>query len=111
MSLLLISAAACLMLRFLRLRSTAMRILLPALVAGFPSLTGNFCFMFTSAPYAWSFFLAVLAVCLFRWGKPARMAGSLVLLVLALGIYQAYISVAATLFLLSMLADAFSCLT
>ena len=106
LSLLLISAAACLMLRFLRLRTTAMRILLPALVAGFPSLTGNFCFMFTSAPYAWSFFLAVLAVCLFRWGKPARMAGSLVLLVLALGIYQAYISVAATLFLLSMLADA-----
>ena len=106
LSLLLISAAACLMLRILDLRSTAMRILLPALVTGFPSLTGNFCFMFTSAPYAWAFFLAVLAVYVYRWGEPLRMGLSLLLLVLALGIYQAYIAVAATLFLLSMLADA-----
>ena len=106
LSLLLISAAACLMLRILGLKSTAMHILLPALVAGFPSLTGNFCFMFTSAPYAWAFFLAVLSVYLFQWGRPARMVCSLALQVLALGIYQAYIAVAATLFLLRMIADA-----
>ena len=69
--------------------------MLPALIVSFPSLTGNFCFMFTSSAYAWSFFLAVLAVYLFRDGEVRRGLISVPLLVLALGIYQAYISVAA----------------
>ena len=106
LSLVMIAAAACLMLRYLSIRSTALRLLLPALVVSFPSLTGNFCFMFTSAPYAWSFLLTVLSAALWQWARPGRMALSLVLLVLALGIYQAYIAVAATLFLLRMTADA-----
>ena len=106
LSLLLIAAAACLMLETLELRGKALRLVLPALVVSFPSLTGNFCFMFTAAPYAWSFFLTVLAVYLFREGRPRRALLSVPLLVLALGIYQAYISVAATLFLLLMLRDA-----
>ena len=105
-SLLLLAAAACLMLRFLTIRSRFLQGLLAALVVTFPSLTGNFCFMFTAAPYAWAFCLTVLAVTLWRWGDWRRMGLSLVLLVLALGIYQAYIAVAASLFLLRMLADA-----
>ena len=103
LSLLLISAAACLMLDLLELRRPGLRMLTAALVTTFPSLTGNFCFMFTSAPYAWSFFLAVLAVRLFRSG-PRLLAP--VALVLALGIYQAYIAVTASLFLLIMIAQA-----
>lgn len=106
LSLLLIAAAACLMLRLLDICPTSLRILLPALIVSFPSLTGNFCFMFTASAYAWSFFLAVLAVYLFRDGEPRRGIYSVILLVLALGIYQAYISVAASLFLLLMFRDA-----
>ena len=105
-SLLLIAAAACLMLRFLGIRSRFWQGLLAALVVTFPSLTGNFCFMFTAAPYAWAFCLTALAVYLWRWGDWRRGALSLVLLVLALGIYQAYIAVAASLFILKMIADA-----
>lgn len=105
-SLTLIALAACLMLKILDIRTPAMRILLPALVVSFPSLTGNFCFMFTSSAYAWSFFLAVLAVYLFRDGEIKRGLISVPLLMLALGIYQAYISVAACMFLLLMLRDA-----
>lgn len=105
-SLVLISAAACLMLNMLGIRSNALRVALPAVVTSFPSLTGNFCFMFTSSAYAWSFFLAVLGVFLFRNGEWKRGALSALLLVLALGIYQAYVSVAASLFLLLMLRDA-----
>ena len=105
LSLLLLSAAACLMLRVLEIRGTALRVVLPALVLTFPSLTGNFCFMFTSAAYAWSFFLAALCVFLFCRGGVKNALLSAALLVLALGIYQAYISVAATLFVLLMLRD------
>ena len=102
-SLLLISAAACLMLHILDLRRPGLRMLMAALVTTFPSLTGNFCFMFTSAPYAWSFLLAVLAVRLQQKGR--RVLAPLAL-VLALGIYQAYIAVTASLFLLCMIAQA-----
>ena len=105
-SLLLIAAACCLLLSALGLRSAAMRVALPALIVCFPSLTGIFCFMFTSSAYAWSFFLAVLAVFLFCKGGVKRALLSMALLVLALGIYQAYISLAASLLLLVMIRDA-----
>ena len=104
-SLVLIAAAACLMLDALHIRDKALRLVLPALLVSFPSLTGNFCFMFTAAPYAWSFFLTVLAVRLFQKGGWRGAGVSLFILVLALGIYQAYISVAASLFLLIMIRD------
>ena len=103
LSLLLMSAAACLMLRILAIRRPGLQLLSAALVTTFPSLTGNFCFMFTSAPYAWSFLLVVLAVRLHQ--KGSRALAPLVL-VLALGIYQAYIAVAASLFVLLMIAQA-----
>ncbi len=105
MSLVLLAAASCLMLRALRIRGTALRLLLPALVLSFPSLTGNFCFMFTAAPYAWSFFLTVLAAWVYLRGGWKNAALAALLLVLALGIYQAYISVAASLFVLLMIRD------
>ena len=103
LSLLMISAAACLMLQILDLRRPRLQMLMAALVTTFPSLTGNFCFMFTSAPYAWSFLLAVSAVWLHRNGQ--RALAPLVLM-LALGIYQAYIAVTASLFVLLMIAEA-----
>ena len=53
-SLALIAFAACLMLKTLDIRASGLRIMLPALIVSFPSLTGNFCFMFTSSAYAWS---------------------------------------------------------
>ncbi len=104
-SLLLISLACCLMLSLLEIRSRAMRVMLPAIIVSFPSLTGVFCFMFTSGAYAWSFFLTTLAVFLFCRGGARRTLSSMVLLVLALGIYQAYISLAASLLLLVMIRD------
>lgn len=106
LSLALIAAAACLMLDTLEIRSGVLRAVLSAVIVSFPSLTGNFCFMFTAAPYAWSFFLTALAVVLLCRGGGARIVACVVLLVLALGIYQAYISVAASLLVLLMIRDA-----
>ena len=105
-SLLLMAAAACLMLWMLDIRGRGWQMLLAALLISFPTLTGNFCFMFTSAPYAWAFFLAVLSAALLCRGGWGNAAKSLVLLVLAIGIYQAYIAVVASLFVLRMMADA-----
>lgn len=105
LSLLLISLACCLILSALGIRSTAMRVVLPAIITTFPSLTGVFCFMFTSGAYAWSFFLTALAVFLFCRGGVKAALLSVVLLIFALGIYQAYISLAASLLLLVMIRD------
>ena len=105
-TLLLMAAAVCVMLRLLQIRSKALQMLLAALVISFPTLTGNFCFMFTSAPYAWAFLLAVFAAALFWEKRPLSMAVGLVLLVLALGIYQSYIAVVASLCVLKMMAEA-----
>ena len=102
-SLLLISLAVCLMVRMLGIRSPVLQALLGALVVSFPSLTGNFCFMFTSSAYAWAFFLSVLAVYELWLGGGLRACVSVLLLVLALGIYQAYISVAASFCVLLMI--------
>ena len=106
LSLVMMAAAACLMLWMLDIRGTVRQMGLAALVISFPTLTGNFCFMFTSAPYAWAFLLAVLAAALFRRGGRGDAALGVVLLVLALGIYQAYIAVTASLLILCMMADA-----
>ena len=105
-TLLLMAVSVCLMLRLLEIRSRALQMLLAALVISFPTLTGNFCFMFTAAPYAWAFLLAVLGCALFWEKRPLSMAVGLVLLVLALGIYQSYIAVVASLCVLKMMVDA-----
>ena len=73
--------------------------------AGFPSVTGTFCFMFTSSSYALAFLFAVGSVYVYRFSRKLRLPLSAVLLVAALGIYQAYISVAACLYMLLMIED------
>jgi len=100
---LLFSVSACLILRIFEIRNPFMQALLPVMLLVFPSLTALFCYMFTSAPFALALLLAVLSVYLgcreerlWRWGGCA-------LLVLSLGIYQAYIAVAASLYVLLMI--------
>lgn len=105
-SVLLISAAVCLIIRILSIRTKPMQILLSVLVLSFPSLTGNFSFMFTSSAYALSFFLAVLFVHEYLKGGWLHTGISIVCLVFALSMYQAYISVAASILVLLMIAKA-----
>lgn len=105
-SVLLISLAVCLAVKVLNIRSKPLQALLAALVLSFPSLSGNFCFMFTSAPYALSFLLAVLAVYEFCMGGKLRAVLSVLCLIFALSMYQAYISVAASIFVVLMIARA-----
>lgn len=102
-TLLLITASACLILNVLDIRSGLMRLLLPAAVVSFPSLTGTFCFMFTSSAYGLAFLLSVLCVYMYKKGGAANAVLAVFSLLLCLSIYQAYIAISASLFILLMM--------
>ena len=103
LSLLLLSAAACLSLHVFRIESPLLRPLLAATVTAFPAQTVTFSYMFTSPSYALAFLLAVAAVwACEREGLRGWLAGGLLLL-LSVGTYQAYIAVASSFFVLRML--------
>ena len=103
LTLLLISVSVCIMLGILEIRSRLSQILLAAVVVSFPSLTGTYCFMFTSAAYGLAILLAVLCVRLYQKGGAVNAAFATVSLVLCLSIYQAYIAITASLFVLLMI--------
>lgn len=105
LTLLLISAALCFMLRVLKISSPLLQIILAAVVVSFPSLTGTYCFMFTSASYGLSFFLAALCVWFFCRGGARNTAAAGFALVLCLSIYQAYVAISASLFVILMIGD------
>lgn len=102
-SLVLISLSVCLIIRLFDIKSPLIQVLLAGLVTSFPSQTGVFCFMFTSSAYAFSFLCAVLAAYLFCRGVKRRGIVCAVLVTASLGIYQAYIALTASLFVVYMI--------
>lgn len=99
-SLVLLALSACLIIRLFEIKGGLIRLLLAGMLTAFPAQTGVFCFMFTSSAYALAFLFSVLAVYLpLRRGLKGHIAAA-VLLTLSLGIYQAYIAVTASLFVL-----------
>ena len=105
-SIVLLSISACLVLDVLEIRNRTLGCLAAALIVVFPSEIGTFTYMFTSSSYALSFLFAVLSVHLVRKGDEWwRYAVSGGLIILMLSIYQAYIAITASLFVLLMIAD------
>ena len=105
-SLLLLAAASCLIVRMFAFKSPLAQILLPALILVFPSQIGNFSFMFVASSYALAFLLVVLAVLAARDLRGWRAWLCFVPpLVFALSIYQGYVSIAAGLLLLLLVKD------
>ena len=105
-SIVLMALAVCIMVRLLNIGSKPMQAMLGMLVLSFPVLTGNFCFMFTSSAYALAFFLAVLSVEQFLKGGRLRCIISVLCLVAALSMYQAYIAVTASIYVVLMIVRA-----
>lgn len=103
-SLLLLMVAACLIASFLQIHSRSAQALLAALVVTFPSLTGTFTYMFTSSAYAVSFLLAVLAVYFPAKGGKCGFFLGLVAMVFSLSLYQAYVSITASLFVILLIS-------
>ena len=103
LSIVLLAVSACVILQLFQVRSRILQGLLAATIVTFPSVTSLFCFMFTSAPYALAFLMAVVAVYLAEQGGRVRWLISFALLVLAVGTYQAYVAVAASFFVARMI--------
>lgn len=101
----LLSIAACVTLRIFGIKHNFLRVLLPALFISFPSVTGLFCFMFTSTSYAVAFLLSVLSVWVFVNAKKRWLAwlAGCTMLVFSVGVYQAYIAIAASYFVILMI--------
>lgn len=99
-ALVLFSVAACLIIDLFQVRSKLLQVLLASSVTAFPALTGTVIYMFTLAPYAISFLLCVAAV---QYQNPPRIPSfiiSTIFMILSLSIYQAYISISASLLIL-----------
>ena len=105
LTLLFIALSVCIFLRVLDISSPVLQILLAALTVSFPSLTGTFCFMFTSAAYGLAFFLSALCVWFFARGGLKNCAAAALALILCLSIYQAYVAISASFFVLLMVRD------
>lgn len=96
-TLLILAIAAGMIADMLQLKSKIANVLVGGLLVVFPSWTGTFFFMFTAPYYAIAVLLSVLAVyCSIHLKKGCWMSG--VLIALSLGIYQAYLPFAATLY-------------
>lgn len=100
LSLLLLSAAACIVVKMFEIRSTLLKILLPAVMITFPSQTCTFAYMFTAPQYALALLLAVISADMLASQKKVFSIGKFVsaciLLIFSLSIYQPYVAVAAS---------------
>lgn len=101
----LLALVCCLIMAVLELKSVTSAVLLPFLVMTFPSAASTMAFMFTVDMYMAGLFMAVLAVYITRRFKYGFGAG-VVLCILSLGTYQAYICFSITLFCICILQDA-----
>lgn len=105
LTILLISLAICLLISAFQIQNKLLQGVLAGSVMVFPSLIGLFSYMFTSSSFALSFLLAVSAV---WFGANHTWRGRsvcVVCLILSMGIYQSYISVAASLMVLLLVQE------
>ena len=109
MTLGLIGLASCLIVNIFQIRRPVLQFLLSGLIIVFPSLIGTFLYMFTSTSYGLSFLMSVGGVyCLTR--KISRknwylMPAGVLLFVLSLSIYQAYIALSAGLLVVYLIRE------
>ena len=99
-SILLMAISACIIIHIYHIHSKLLQVLLAGSILSFPSLTATVTFMFTLSSYAVSFMLAVLAVWFLQKDLKRYGPFALICMVASLSLYQAYIAVAASLFVL-----------
>lgn len=100
LSILLLTVGIVLIIRAFPIRSKLLQVLTAGLIITFPSLTGTFCYMFTSSSYALSFMLAAFAAYFLCRNTKKGFLPALVCMVLSVGIYQSYIAITASLLVL-----------
>lgn len=96
----LLAVSVCILVCVLKIRDKWMQVLAAGFVITFPSLTGTFSYMFTSNSYAVAFLMAVLSVWLIQHKSVWYWLSALICLVFSLSIYQAYITITASVLVL-----------
>lgn len=99
LSLFMLTGTVLLVEELFELRNPLTRLLLAGLMIAFPSQIITFSYMFTCAPYALALLCAAASVYAFIRGGRVGALLSALLLAFSLGIYQAYIAFAASLYL------------
>lgn len=105
LALVLISIACVFIYKTLGLQRKMSAVLLSAIVMTFPSLASTMSYMFTMDLYAFGFLFAIMAAYLISRKNKWFILPAMVLLVLSMGLYQAYICFTITLLLMVMVAD------
>lgn len=102
LSIVLVTISACLTLSIFAIRNSMLQYLTVALMVSFPALVSTFAYMFTTTADMTGLLLTVLSVYLAVKGKGRYVKNvvPLILLVLSMGIYQAYLPIAVSYFLL-----------
>jgi len=96
MALMLLSVAACLIVRLFNVKRPLFQILLPAVFVSFPAQAATMNYMFTVVPYAIALTLSICAVWYFDSGKRFCWLVSPLLLAFSCSIYQGYFSFASS---------------
>lgn len=104
-SVLLLGVAFCMIIKLFRIRTPLFQMLLSSAIMVFPSMIGTVAYIYTLAPYAVSFLLAVAAAMLFAGQKKLGFLWAVILLTVSVGIYQSYIAITATLLVLLLLKE------
>ena len=103
MSILLLAAAVCVILRIFPIQSRVLQVLLAGVIVCFPAEAGTMLYMFTAAPYAFSLLLTVAGLWFFTAEKKGRWLLVPLLIGFSCSIYQGYFSVAASLCVVRMI--------
>lgn len=103
MSILMLSAAVCVIVRLFEIKSPVLQVLLAGVFICFPAEAGTMLYMFTAAPYALALLLTVTGVWVFADGKRGRWITAPLLIGFSCSIYQGYFSIAASFCVIRMI--------
>lgn len=98
----------CIIIDIFKIDNKILQGILAAIIIAFPSEIGTMFYMFTSTSYAIAFLLAVLAVRLYLKSGVVWKVLGVICAVFSMGIYQAYITITISFFVLLLIKDLLS---
>ena len=105
MVLILIGLSSCLISEMFNVESKLLQVIIGGIMITFPSIIGTFSYMFTASSYAVAIFLSVLSVYVISKKNWKIDWIGILCLVLSLSLYQAYISISASLLIILLIKE------
>ena len=109
LSLLILAAGNCILVRLFSVKNAVLQFLLGAVLITFPSQIGTFSYMFTSAAYAIAYFMSVSAAYIMCKCDKKLMAIAFLAMFFSLSIYQAYISITCSIMIVFAIYQTIAC--